>query len=146
MLVIDDEAMARYIFTQCLAGAPYLVEEAASGAEGVQRARRDHPQVIVLDLLMPGMDGYEVLRRLQADPVTHGIPVIIVTSRVLTLAEQTQLAGQTTAILAKGTLSTRRSRMPWRRRWAARPRTTASGDGCRRWRRPHDAPAHLAGG
>ena len=105
VLVIDDDAMARYIFTQCLAGASYLVEEAASGAEGVQRARRDHPQVIVLDLLMPGMDGYEVLRRLQADPVTHGIPVIIVTSRVLTLAEQTQLAGQSTAILAKGTLA-----------------------------------------
>jgi len=61
--------------------------------------------VIVLDLLMPGMDGYEVLRRLQADAVTQGIPVIIVTSRVLTPAEQTQLAGQTSAILAKGTLS-----------------------------------------
>ena len=43
VLVIDDEAMARYIFTQCLAGASYLVEEAASGAEGVQRARRDRP-------------------------------------------------------------------------------------------------------
>ena len=61
--------------------------------------------MIVLDLLMPGMDGYEVLQRLQADPVTHTIPVIIVTSRVLTLAEQTQLVGQTAAILAKGTLS-----------------------------------------
>ena len=107
VLVIDDEEMARYIFKQCLAGAPYLVDEAASGSEGVQRARRDHPQVIVLDLLMPGMDGYEVLRRLQADPVTHGIPVIIVTSRVLTPAEQTQLAGQTAAIVARG---------PYRRR------------------------------
>jgi CheY-like chemotaxis protein len=51
------------------------------------------------------MDGYEVLRRLQADPVTQGVPVIIVTSRVLTPAEQTQLAGQTAAILTKGTLS-----------------------------------------
>jgi signal transduction histidine kinase/CheY-like chemotaxis protein len=105
VLVIDDEEMARYIFKQFLAGAPYFVDEAASGSEGVQRARSDRPQVIVLDLLMPGMDGYEVLRRLQADPVTQGIPVIIVTSRVLTPAEQTQLAGQTTAILAKGTLS-----------------------------------------
>jgi signal transduction histidine kinase/CheY-like chemotaxis protein len=105
VLVIDDEEIARYIFTQFLAGAPYLVDAAASGAEGVQRARRDRPQVIVLDLLMPGMDGYEVLRRLQADPVTQGIPVIIITSRVLTPAEQTQLAGQTAAILTKGTLS-----------------------------------------
>jgi len=105
VLVIDDEEMARYIFKQFLAGAPYFVDEAASGPEGVQRARSDRPQVIVLDLLMPGMDGYEVLRRLQADPVTQGIPVILVTSRVLTPAEQTQLAGQTSAILAKGTLS-----------------------------------------
>jgi signal transduction histidine kinase/CheY-like chemotaxis protein len=105
VLVIDDEEMARYICKQCLAGAPYLVDEAASGSEGLQRARRDHPQAIVLDLLMPGMDGYEVLRRLQADPVTQGVPVIIVTSRVLTPAEQMQLAGQTAAILTKGTLS-----------------------------------------
>jgi signal transduction histidine kinase/CheY-like chemotaxis protein len=105
VLVIDDEEMARYIFKQFLAGAPYFIDEAASGPEGVQRAQRDRPQVIVLDLLMPGMDGYEVLRCLQADPVTQGIPVIIVTSRVLTPPEQTQLAGQTAAILAKGTLS-----------------------------------------
>ena len=54
---------------------------------------------------MPGMDGYEVLQHLQADPVTRGIPVIIVTSRVLTAGEQTQLAAQTAAILGKGTLS-----------------------------------------
>ena len=105
VLVIDDEEMARYIFKQFLAGTPYLVDEAAAGPEGVQRAQNDRPQVIVLDLLMPGMDGYEVLRRLQADPVTQGIPVIIVTSRVLTPAEQAQLAGQTAAILTKGTLS-----------------------------------------
>jgi CheY-like chemotaxis protein len=105
VLVIDDEEMARYIFKQFLAGAPYFIDEAASGPEGVQRAQRDRPQIIVLDLLMPEMDGYEVLRRLQADPVTQGIPVIIVTSRVLTPPEQTQLAGQTAAILAKGTLS-----------------------------------------
>jgi CheY-like chemotaxis protein len=105
VLVIDDEEMARYIFKQCLAGAPYVVDEAASGSEGVQRARPGHPQAIILDLLMPGMDGYKVLRRLQADSVTQRIPVIIVTSRVLTPAEQTQLTGQTAAILTKGTLS-----------------------------------------
>jgi signal transduction histidine kinase/CheY-like chemotaxis protein len=105
ILVIDDEEMARYIFKQFLADAPYLVDQAASGPEGMQRARSDRPQVIVLDLLMPEMDGYEVLRHLQADPVTQGIPVIVVTSHVLTPAEQTQLAGQTVAILAKGTLS-----------------------------------------
>jgi CheY-like chemotaxis protein len=51
------------------------------------------------------MDGYEVLRRLHADPVTQEIPVIVVTSRVLTPTDQTQLAGQTAAILAKATLS-----------------------------------------
>ena len=54
---------------------------------------------------MPEMDGSEVLRRLHADPATHGIPVIMVTSRRLTPTEQTQLAGQTAAILAKETLS-----------------------------------------
>src|SRR5262245_19089312 len=97
--------MARYIFKQFLAGAPYLIDEAASGLEGLQRARSDQPQAIVLDLVMPGMDGYEVLGRLQAEPATQSIPVINVTSLVLTPSEQTQLARQTVAILTKGTLS-----------------------------------------
>jgi CheY-like chemotaxis protein/two-component sensor histidine kinase len=105
VLVIDDDEMARYILKQLLADAPYLIDEAASGAEGVQQAQRTQPQVILLDLLMPGMSGYDVLRHLQADPTTRGIPVILVTSHVLTPHEQTQLAGHTAAILAKGTLS-----------------------------------------
>jgi CheY-like chemotaxis protein len=105
VLLIDDEDVSRYVFRQCLAGSPYLVHEAATGPEGLQRARSEHPQLIVLDLTMPGMDGYEVLQHLQADPTTQAIPVIICTSRTLTAAEQSQLAAQTAGVLAKGTLS-----------------------------------------
>ena len=105
VLIIDDEEMARYIFTQCLAGMPYAVSEAVTGLDGLRRAQSEHPHVIVLDLAMPGMDGYEVLRQLEADPGTKDIPVIIATSKVLSPAERAQLATRTGTILSKATLS-----------------------------------------
>jgi signal transduction histidine kinase/CheY-like chemotaxis protein len=105
VLIIDDEEIARYVLVQCLAGTPYLVSEAATGLEGLRRAREEHPQVIFLDLRMPGVDGYAVLEQLKADPVTRGIPVVISTSKALTPPERAELATQAAALLAKDTLS-----------------------------------------
>jgi CheY-like chemotaxis protein len=58
----------------------YTVFEALDGAEGLQKAATVHPEVILLDLMMPGIDGYEVCRGLKANPETIAIPVIFVTS------------------------------------------------------------------
>jgi CheY-like chemotaxis protein len=88
-----------------LAGTPYPVHAVAAGVEGLRWARERRPQAIFLDLLMPGMNGFEVLEQLKADPATHSIPVIVVTSKKLNPAEEQQLARQAQAVLSKAALS-----------------------------------------
>ena len=105
LLIIDDEEISRYVFKQFLKGTPCLISEAETGLEGLRKAREERPHMIFLDLGMPGMDGYQVLTQLKADPVTRDIPVIINTARVFSPEEQTQLAGAAVAILPKSEIS-----------------------------------------
>ncbi len=81
ILVIDDDAGIRLLCRMNLERGDVVVTEAASGAEGLEAARSDVPALIVLDLMMAHMDGVEVLRRLKEDPVTAGIPVMILTAK-----------------------------------------------------------------
>ena len=92
VLLIDDSEGDRYIVKQHLRHSSILVIEAANGSEGIRRAHSDQPNIIILDLTMPGMSGFEVLRKLKADPITKDIPVLICTSRVLTSPERTEIA------------------------------------------------------
>lgn len=91
VLVIDDEAISRYAIAHLLAQLSCTPIEAKDGYEGLYRARTEQPNAIVLDLLMPGIDGFEVLAQLKADPITQAIPVIIMTSKQLTAEEHEQL-------------------------------------------------------
>jgi CheY-like chemotaxis protein len=77
VLVIDDDATARTLVTRHLAKAGYRVEEASDGRAGLARARELRPDVITLDVLMPGQDGWTVLSTLKADPTLSDIPVIM---------------------------------------------------------------------
>ncbi len=77
ILVVDDEDNIRQLLGQELGGAGYRVLEAHDGLEALNRARQDHPALIVLDLMMPNMNGLDVLRVLKGDPVTAPIPVMI---------------------------------------------------------------------
>jgi len=77
VLVIDDDATARALLTRHLVRAGYRVEEASDGPTGLARAREVHPDVITLDVLMPGQDGWTVLSTLKADGALAGIPVIM---------------------------------------------------------------------
>lgn len=79
ILVIDDDASVRKVATLRLEREGYRVLAAAGGEEGVSLAKAEHPDVVLLDILMPRMDGREVLRRLKADPATHTIPIILLT-------------------------------------------------------------------
>lgn len=81
ILVVDDVATNRIILKVKLTGACYEVLQAGSGAEALRMAQRDRPDLILLDLAMPGLGGVEVCQRLKADDRTRDIPVIIVTSR-----------------------------------------------------------------
>jgi len=79
ILVIDDDEAARTIVRRHLIKAGYRVDEAGDGKSGLARARAARPAVITLDVMMPGMDGWEVLATLKSDPELAEIPVIMLT-------------------------------------------------------------------
>jgi signal transduction histidine kinase/ActR/RegA family two-component response regulator len=105
LLLIDDEESARYLIKKMLGRLPWLVDEAASGEEGIRRAREARPNLIILDLKMPGLSGFETLSRLKSDPLTSQTPVVIVTSQTLTSREHKDLMARAQAILSKEGLS-----------------------------------------
>jgi PAS domain S-box-containing protein len=79
VLVIDDDPSARQLMERFLAKEGFKVETSAGGEEGLKRARQLRPVAITLDVMMPSMDGWNVLSHLKADPDTCDIPVIMVT-------------------------------------------------------------------
>ena len=79
-LIIDDEPVAREALEALLATEHYQVESATDGLQGLERAAQLLPDVILLDVMMPGIDGYEVCRRLRADPRLATVPVLMVTA------------------------------------------------------------------
>jgi len=84
VLVVDDQRVSRATVAAILTSAGYGVESAASGPEGIERARSACPDVIVLDVQMPGMDGFEVVERLKHDPSTAAIPILLLTAQAPT--------------------------------------------------------------
>jgi CheY-like chemotaxis protein len=103
--LIDDEESARYLIKKMLGRSPWVVDEAASGEEGIRMAREAQPNLILLDLKMPGLSGLETLSRLKSDPLTSETPVVIVTSQTLTSVECEDLMARSQAILSKEGLS-----------------------------------------
>ena len=104
ILLIDDNERDRYVLKHRLKQSPAVILEASSGAEGIRRACIEKPDVVFLDLTMPGISGFEVLNQLKSDPATQSIPVVICTSYVLTDRERHQVGEQAVAILSKGEL------------------------------------------
>jgi DNA-binding response OmpR family regulator len=81
VLVIDDEAPIRLLCRVNLEAEGMQVAEAADGPSGLERARADRPDVILLDVMMPGLDGWRVAEQLIDDPATQGIPIVFLTAR-----------------------------------------------------------------
>jgi signal transduction histidine kinase/CheY-like chemotaxis protein len=79
ILVIDDDPAMQDLIGRALSKEGYAVETALNGEEGLRKARALQPAAITLDVVMPGMDGLEVLKALEADPATSAIPVILIT-------------------------------------------------------------------
>jgi signal transduction histidine kinase/CheY-like chemotaxis protein len=105
VLVVDDEEVSRYLIRQTFQPGSAAVIEAANGAQGLHYAREEQPDLIVLDLLMPDLNGFQVLEQLQTDARTSHIPVIISTSGVLDDADRARLNRWTTKILPKSAFS-----------------------------------------
>jgi CheY-like chemotaxis protein/two-component sensor histidine kinase len=105
VLTIDDEEVARYLIRQCLQLPAFELIEANEGGEGIRRARAERPDVILLDLVMPGIGGLDTLAELGAHEDTSAIPVVIVTATVLEQAERDALLEKAAAIMPKSDLS-----------------------------------------
>ena len=94
VLVVDDFIDAREMYAEYFVFAGFEVAEATNGEEAVRKALELTPHVILMDLSMPGVDGWEATRRLKADQRTRDIPVIALTGHALTgFSESAKLAG-----------------------------------------------------
>ncbi len=80
LVIEDDEIVARTI-ERCLRGGEFRVRLANSGVEGLRSARREVPNLVILDVIMPGMDGYAVCREMRSDPVLVEVPILFLTAK-----------------------------------------------------------------
>ncbi len=81
ILIIDDSPTELHLFQSMLEKAGFDTLVADSGEEGLKTARTAHPDCILMDVVMPGMNGFQATRQLTKDPMTASIPVIMITSK-----------------------------------------------------------------
>ena len=113
ILLVDDNEVSRYILRDLLA-QPWLdIQEAASGTEALSLLNENMPDAIILDLLMPDISGFDVLRHLRTQSATQSLPVLIYTSKVLSEAEKAQLDTWQARVIRKEDITTRLSAQPF---------------------------------
>ena len=81
VLIVDDSPTETHVLKQILAKEGYEVSTAPNGEEGIARAKEIKPDVVLMDVVMPGLNGFQATRQLRKDPITEHIPVIIVTTK-----------------------------------------------------------------
>ncbi|OGU16847.1 MAG: hypothetical protein A2076_00350 [Geobacteraceae bacterium GWC2_53_11] len=106
VLVIEDDPLTLDTLGNALQRKGYRALRASSGLEGVELAQRDLPDLIVLDLVMPGMSGFDVADRLRDENSVAKVPILVLTSMDLSAADRARLAGKVWRIEGKGSLST----------------------------------------
>ncbi|HEX3685803.1 MAG TPA: response regulator [Bryobacteraceae bacterium] len=104
-LVVDDDIDNRNSLRRMLEHSGWTVREAENGMVGLSSATDDLPDLILLDLIMPVMDGFEFMERLRSNPTTAAVPVIVVTAKDLTQEERDKLAGKVNEVLGRATHS-----------------------------------------
>jgi CheY-like chemotaxis protein len=98
VLIVDDDAAIREFLRDLLGSEGYVVDEAANGAEAVERVRSNPPDAVLMDLMMPILSGAEATSRLKSDPATAAIPI-------LAMSAGRNLAAMATGIPADGFVS-----------------------------------------
>ncbi len=81
ILVVDDSPTERYFLTDLLRKGGFEIVAAESGEEGVAKAKQEKPDLILMDVVMPGLNGFQATRMLSRDPATKAIPVIMCTTK-----------------------------------------------------------------
>ena len=103
VVIVDDTTEARLLIRRILQSqGEFDIFEAENGIKALEVIRKEKPDLIILDLMMPELDGFGVLDEIKADPETEGIPVIVSTAKELTKEEKERLKGQIQALLRKG--------------------------------------------
>jgi signal transduction histidine kinase/CheY-like chemotaxis protein len=101
-LVVEDDTAARQVVARALTSAGWEVTEAANGQEGLERVADHCPDLILLDLMMPVMHGFEFMERLREDQATCAVPVIVLTAKELSTSEREFLTSHAQRIVQKG--------------------------------------------
>lgn len=101
ILVIEDDAQNRYLARFLLEARGHHVLIAEDGPSGIDLARRERPDLILLDIQLPGMDGYAVARTLKDDPALKAVPIVVVTSYAMVGDREKALANGADGYLEK---------------------------------------------
>jgi len=104
VVAIDDDPAALDLVEAALVPAGWSVVRASGGQDGVDAVRRSRPDVVILDLLMPGLDGFAVVERLRSDPELADVPIIVMTAKDLSRVDRARLEGKVNHLAAKGAL------------------------------------------
>ena len=104
--ILEDDPKAALLLRRILqTRGEYRIIEAHDGIEGLELVRRERPDLILLDLMMPGMDGFAVLEALKEDEELSSVPVIVITAKELTAAERRRLSGRVDKLMQKGSFT-----------------------------------------
>jgi CheY-like chemotaxis protein len=101
VLVVDDDPTVAEMLAQILAAPEFALESAADGEEGLRVISARRPDIILLDLMMPKLDGFGVIERLRADPATRDIPIIVISAKDLTEPESRKLRESVAFVMKK---------------------------------------------
>jgi CheY-like chemotaxis protein len=103
VLVVDDQPEHRKLLRRMIENQDgYEVMEAGGGQEAIDMLKQIHPHIITLDLMMPGMDGFDVLEAIKSDEETRSIPIVVITAKELTDEDYTRLNHNVEALIQKG--------------------------------------------
>jgi len=134
ILIVDDNEVSRYVLRELLSQPWLQISETSNGTQALDYLREGRPDAVILDLLMPDMSGFEILRELRSRAETENLPVLIYTSKPLSEQERLDLETLSAAIVRKEDISSRLSAQPfldWIRNSGIIPEAVGEADAAR---------------
>jgi signal transduction histidine kinase/CheY-like chemotaxis protein/HAMP domain-containing protein len=127
VLAIDDDPIVATVLRSVLEPAGFRLISSPSGREGIELARREQPALVIVDLLLPDISGFEVVESLRADPLTQPLPVIALTAANLSAADRRRLENRVSSLAQKGDFTRDSVLLAVQRAIGAAPATSAGG-------------------